>query len=218
MCYTFDEVNRMKANEFWEKVESLRAQKQITQEMMCNKADVQLQSTRNRIYKNRFPTIEETIRILRVLDTSVDEFFGVPADKLKPLFQNDVKMIPVIDQFFSAGKGQFMPDSDDITEYISVPRELLKYGDNLAACHVRGDSMEPTLYDGDTIICDKNGYDGEGVYIIKYQSSGFVKRLQYTTGKVEIISDNPRYKVMSENLESDDLTVIGKVRYVLHKM
>ncbi|MBR0486997.1 MAG: helix-turn-helix transcriptional regulator, partial [Treponema sp.] len=66
--------------------------------------------------------------------------------------------------------------------------------------------------------CDKNGYDGDGVYIITYQSSGFVKRLQFTNDQVQIISDNPRYKTMTESTQSDDFTVVGKVRYVLHKM
>ena len=208
----------MEAKEFWHKLESIRLNLGMTQEYLCKKASVSLQSTRNRIYKGRFPTIEETLRLLKVLGLSVEQFFGVEEEHLDSILKNDVMVIPVMDQAFSAGKGQFIPDDEEVKEYISVPAELARYGKNLAACRVKGDSMEPTLFDGDTIICDKNGYDGDGVYIITYQSSGFVKRLQFTNDQVQIISDNPRYKTMTESTQSDDFTVVGKVRYVLHKM
>ena len=79
--------------------------------------------------------------------------------------------------------------------------------------------MEPTLFDGDTIICDNKGYDGnDGVYTIIYKGNGFVKRLQRTKDGVKIISDNKFYEPMFESSESEDFSVIGKVRYVLHKM
>jgi hypothetical protein len=35
--------------------------------------------------------------------------------------------------------------------------------------------MEPTYFRGDMIICDSLGWDGEGVYAIQMDGSGFVK-------------------------------------------
>ena len=48
--------------------------------------------------------------------------------------------------------------------------------------------------------------------------AAFVKRLQRDKDCVRIISDNSKYKEMTEGDESDDFRVVGKVRYVMHKV
>jgi len=209
----------MEAADFWKKIKEKLNEKGKTQEWLCNETGMDLQSMRNRIYKNRFPSIEEALRILSVFDTTAEAFFGFSEGKFASSIKKDVMLIPVMEQAFSAGHGQYVPDSDEITEYIAVPNDLRKYGKSLAASRVRGDSMEPTLSDGDTIICDNNGYDGtDGIYTIIYKGNGFVKRLQRTSDGVKIISDNRFYDPMFENEESEDFKVIGKVRCVMHRM
>ena len=209
----------MEAADFWKRIKEKLSEKGKTQEWLCNETGMDLQSMRNRIYKNRFPSIEEALRILSVFDTTAEAFFGFSEGRFAAAIKKDVMLIPVMEQAFSAGHGQYVPDSDEITEYIAVPNDLRKYGKSLAASRVRGDSMEPTLSDGDTIICDNNGYDGtDGIYTIIYKGNGFVKRLQRTSDGVKIISDNRFYDPMFENEESEDFKVIGKVRCVMHRM
>ena len=48
--------------------------------------------------------------------------------------------------------------------------------------------------------------------------ASFVKRLQRAKDYVRIISDNKKYDEMTESGESEDFRVIGKVRYVVHKV
>ena len=62
------------------------------------------------------------------------------------------------------------------------------------------------------IICDSLGWDGEGVYAIQMDGSGFVKRLSRKPGKLVVISDNPRYETYEVPLDTDDIRIIGKVR------
>ena len=209
----------MEAADFWMRIKEKLSEKGKTQEWLCTETGMDLQSMRNRIYKNRFPSIEEALKILSVFETTAEAFFGFSEDRFPAAPKKDVMLIPVMEQAFSAGHGQYVPDSDEITEYIAVPNDLRKYGKSLAASRVRGDSMEPTLSDGDTIICDNNGYDGtDGIYTIIYKGNGFVKRLQRTSDGVKIISDNRFYDPMFENEESEDFKVIGKVRCVMHRM
>ena len=209
----------MEAVEFWSKIKKMLSSLGKTQEWLCNETGIDLQAMRNRIYKERFPSIQETLKILAVFDTSAEEFFGMKTEGSGSRISKDVMLIPVVDQVFSAGHGQYIPEDDSANEYISVPNNLKKYGKNLAATRVRGDSMEPTLHDGDTIICDNNGYDGtDGIYTIHYKGSGFVKRLQSTGDTVKIISDNPRYEPMTAKSQDEGFRVIGKVRAVLHSM
>ncbi len=209
----------MEAADFWKRIKEKLSEKGKTQEWLCKETGMDLQSMRNRIYKERFPSIEEALRILSVFDTTAEAFFGISEDGLKEATRKDVMLIPVMEQAFSAGYGQYLPDSEEVKEYISVPNDLKKYGSKFAASRVRGDSMEPTLFDGDIIICDLNGYDGtEGIYAIIYKGNGFVKRLQRSSEGVRIISDNRHYDPMFESSESEDFRIIGKVRSVMHNM
>jgi phage repressor protein C with HTH and peptisase S24 domain len=209
----------MEAADFWNRIKEKLSEKGKTQEWLCNETGMDLQAMRNRIYKSRFPSIEEALRILSVFDTTAEDFFGISNDGLKSAFSKDVILIPVMEQAFSAGHGQFVPDTEEVKEYIAVPKELKKFGDKFAASRVKGDSMEPTLFSGDIIISDLNGYDGDdGIYTIIYKGKGFVKRLQRTSDGVKIISDNRHYDPMFETAESEDFRVIGKVRSVVHNM
>ena len=58
----------------------------------------------------------------------------------------------------------------------------------------------------------------DGIYAINYKGAGFVKRLQKGKDCVHIISDNKHYAPMCENSESEDFRIIGKIRYVVHKV
>ena len=132
---------------------------------------------------------------------------------------DDIINIPVFEQALSAGRGQELQDRAEIMDWVALPSHLKKYSDNMAASYVRGDSMEPTLFDDDIILFDRFGYDGQdGIYVINYKGSGFVKRLQRGSNSVRIISDNKKYAEMTESAESEDFRVVGKVRYVVHKI
>jgi phage repressor protein C with HTH and peptisase S24 domain len=154
------------------------------------------------------------MKILNVFKMSLEEFTAYPDTPQKAVIN-----IPVYEQAFSAGRGQELPDSADVIDYVALPNELKKYSDKMCAAYVRGDSMEPTLFDNDIIVYDTFGYDGtDGIYAINYRGCAFVKRLQRAKDFVRIISDNKKYNEMTENGESEDFRVIGKVRYVTHKV
>lgn len=137
----------------------------------------------------------------------------VPEMVLRETFGNGAFRIPVLDQSLSAGKGQLLPDSDVSTGYIAVPKELKRYGNNLTALYVNGDSMEPTLQRGDLIVCDSCGWDGEGIYALRMDGCGYVKRLARKPGKIVVISDNPKYEAWEEPAESQAIDIIGRVHY-----
>jgi phage repressor protein C with HTH and peptisase S24 domain/DNA-binding XRE family transcriptional regulator len=119
-------------------------------------------------------------------------------------------VIPVLgDNPVSAGHGAGIGDDDLPTRYIHAPRELAKYL-HLTSLPVKGDSMNPTLSDGDMVVCDGGGWDGDGVYVIKTIEETFVKRVQHTSDGFRIISDNKMYESYTESNEK--VAIVGKVR------
>ena len=119
-------------------------------------------------------------------------------------------VIPVLDDNpVSAGYGAGVGDDDIPTRFIHAPKELAKYL-HLMSLPIRGDSMNPTLNDGDVVVCDGGGWDGDGVYVIKTIEETFVKRVQYIPGGYRIVSDNKMYE--SYTGSANDIAIVGKVR------
>ena len=204
----------MDAEIFWKKVKMLLSERDVNQDWLCEKTGIILGTLRNKISLGRLPSFDEALKIVEAFGMTMEEFKAYP-----DVPSRDVINIPVYEQALSAGRGQELQDRAEIIDYVALPNHLKKYRDNMAASYVRGDSMEPTLFDDDVILFDRLGYDGQdGIYVINYKGAGFVKRLQRDKDFVRIISDNKKYAEMNESGESEDFRVIGKVRYVVHKV
>ena len=120
------------------------------------------------------------------------------------------------DIYASAGGGAF--NYDDTTETILLDEHMInKMGGasqmkNIDAINVLGDSMEPTLHDGDIIFINRTIKDisKSGIFAISTEIGLFVKRvLKKSDGSVDLISDNPMYSV--ETVHGENIEIIGKV-------
>jgi transcriptional regulator with XRE-family HTH domain len=119
--------------------------------------------------------------------------------------------IPVLHQKLSAGRGVQLPENDEADAFVRVPAHLKRYGKNLAALIVEGDSMYPTLDRGDLVVCDSCGWSGEGVYALRMNGDGLVKRITRDPGKIIVISDNPKYPIREYKDDIEDFEIIGRV-------
>jgi len=137
---------------------------------------------------------------------------GVPLIYAGDSGLNDGIVIPLLENAASAGYGEELDDDDVPARYVQVPRYLSKYP-HLASLPVKGDSMEPTLHDGDLVVCDGGGWDGDGIYVLKTYDTAYVKRVQLSTDGYKVISDNKMYDSFTESVEK--LSIVGKVRAIL---
>lgn len=82
----------------------------------------------------------------------------------------------------------------------------------------RGDSMEPTIQGGDSLLIDlsrKEIYEG-AIFCVRLNGQLYSKRLQQLSRSIiNIISDNPKYENRKIDLkdESIDFEIIGEVRW-----
>jgi phage repressor protein C with HTH and peptisase S24 domain len=86
--------------------------------------------------------------------------------------------------------------------------------DNLFLVDVWGDSMEPTLYEGDTVLIDKSKVHLKtgGLYVFRDDGMLYVKRVEkQVDGRVLIISDNQRYKPYYFDPDVGENKVFGRV-------
>ena len=60
------------------------------------------------------------------------------------------------------------------------------------------------------------GWDyAEGVYAIRLNGKGYVKRIQVADNHILIKSDNKLYDTITEPIDSENIQIIGKVHYVV---
>lgn len=128
------------------------------------------------------------------------------------------KMIsaPIMSVKASAGRGNENYEAV-ITGELLIDRMLFKVLPNLKnirAIEVEGDSMYPTLKEGDFVIIEENQhFSGDGIYVLQWDSVLLVKRLQAGAGRIDIISDNQQYAVNTFDPTDDQRSfhIVGKV-------
>ena len=84
----------------------------------------------------------------------------------------------------------------------------------LSTITVTGDSMEPTLRDGDEILVDRTpGPPRDGIHVVRLEDNLLVKRLDTgrsgRPGRMVLLSDNPAYPPIE--CRAGDVAVIGRV-------
>lgn len=126
--------------------------------------------------------------------------------------------VPLYDARCSAGSGAWNEGAKIWTQLAFTRYSLQRKGlspDNLSAIQVSGDSMEPLLADGDTVMIDhkRNSLEGEGIYVIHLDDHLYAKRLQRQfDGSLQIISENKAYQNMTVPKERlGELHIIGRV-------
>lgn len=128
----------------------------------------------------------------------------------------DAVVLPRYDVRTSAGAGSLVV-SEDVSEYFSVGRDWLRR--NLppwappnaivGVLENGGDSMEPTIYDGDLLMVvqgvEWRTVEGGGIFVFSLDDHRLLlKRLQVmNNGDLRIISDNPTYA--PETIPFDDI-------------
>jgi phage repressor protein C with HTH and peptisase S24 domain len=127
--------------------------------------------------------------------------------------------IPRYDARASAGRGG--PDeTGPLVENVAFPaaflaEQLRRDPRHLALLECIGDSMDPTLHDGDLLLVDtsaRHPVTGR-IYVCRVNDTLLAKRVQHRLdGVVRLLSDNPRYP--PEELRPSDATpldVLGEV-------
>lgn len=114
----------------------------------------------------------------------------------------------------SAGPGALAHDEQAIGAFRFSARWLRGQGLDpgmLSAIMVKGDSMEPTLRDGDEILVDRTPRAlADGIHVVRVDDSVLVKRLDTARpGTIALLSDNPAYRPLE--LSPAELHLIGRV-------
>ena len=149
------------------------------------------------------------------LDTGAGPNFVQPAKEIDNAFQQ----IPKVTARLSAGGGSFEVGSD-IEGYYAFRKDwLLNKGNagRMVLLDIFGNSMEPELKDGDTVLIDESQKDilAGAVYAVGVEDTILVKRVEKHPNKLVLRSDNTAYvPIFLNGAEAESVRIIGKVIWV----
>lgn len=193
-------------------------------------------NTLNKYLSGTQPSPGALIRLADAAGVSIDYLVGRSAEAATsdtgPVFGSAVSVpfsgtedfifVPRLDVRASAGPGQaVVPADHDLEPQVAFRESWLRSlgvaPRNAEFVEARGDSMEPTICDGDLMLVDR-GYgqvlDGK-IYVLVVGGLVVVKRVSLlAVGGLMLISDNGRYPTQTiPRSEVNDLTIEARVAW-----
>lgn len=159
------------------------------------------------------------------------QFFGVdeavlggPVARHTPVIQ--LVQIPVLDVEASAGHGALAGAESQAGQFGFDEKWLRKLtqakSTSLSIIKVVGDSMEPTLHDGDEVLVDVSDEQSklrDGIYVLRMDGALNVKRIAIEPQgrKISVVSDNGAYPSW-QGLDRRSVNIVGRVLWFGRKV
>jgi len=165
------------------------------------------------------PDADILLRIGRLHNKSVEWLLEGDVSSERAADISSYTLIPLYNVEASAGDGE-IPIDESVREYIPLKIAWLKAElragiSGVLAVPVRGDSMQPTISDGDVVLVEKTSeIRDDAIYVFRRGDVVQVKRLQALPGgSFRVISDNrERYEPYTvDPTEYPEYSVIGRV-------
>ena len=177
------------------------------------------------IGKSRHPRHDTVQKIAGALDCTAAQLIepggAHGAREARSEYADELVFVPTYAVAAAAGDG-IVIDAEYETGRLAFRHDWLRSvtsasPDDLAVITVHGDSMYPTLADGDTILVDLNQRTAgrDGVYIVRFGEFVLVKRLLIdpVRREVTISCDNENYPRLAP-VDPGDVDVAGRVIWV----
>lgn len=159
----------------------------------------------------REPNSETLILLAEFYDTSIDYLVGKSSNPKPAAIPPGFEPLPPMDQVPLVGRiacGQPITAEENLEGYVSVP----------AAWHAtftlqcRGDSMEPTIHDGDLVAIRKDIQVENGqIAAVRIGDEATLKHLYLHNDYIELRPENPSFSsIIRRKEEMNDVTIEGK--------
>ncbi len=161
--------------------------------------------------------VEKAKIIAKALDISPEQLMGIKSKSEPSAEFINVYNIPVFDSV-SAGFGCYA--DSNVSGYKPTYLSNVAEAGDFLWINVKGDSMSPTIDNGDTILVHRqDSVENGSVAVVMIDEDAFVKKVKYGKGWVELHSFNPYYPVRRfEKAEAENIRIVGVVKEVCKKL
>lgn len=193
------------------------------------------ESTMRSYFEGRIPKADVAMKIADATSVNVEWLVLGRGPQIKALFEptmegqsidlrgrtvSDFAFVQRLDVRASAGSGA-VAIHEDTVELLAFQNDWLKSRhirpEHARVLTAKGDSMEPTIRDGDVLLVDTsiNSVRDNAIYIVVFNGNVLVKRVNLKRdGSLVLISDNDRHAAETVPLnEVPDLHIAGRVMW-----
>lgn len=210
------------ASDIHDRLKALRQSLGLSQKAMADKLGIALSAYQNyELTGGRTPKAETLLKLFD-LGADLNWFVAGVGEQKKgasmPLPMEDYYFVPRYDVQASAGYG-VANFEERVVDFMAFKREWIRDRLGVDPRHLLtiqaiGDSMSPTIRDGDIILVHTNvtHVKENAIYVLNVGGDLMVKRVQKKLdGTLIIISDNPAYERETlRSSEAEQLRVVGQ--------
>ena len=207
----------------YEIIKNYRNENHLSQQEFADRCEVtkpyisQLENENNpKTGKAIHPTLPTLAKLANGMGITLDAFIrmidGDTVIKLTPVKSHSIR-IPILGKVVA---GVPVEATEEILGYEEITEHMAKTGDFFALC-VKGDSMFPTICDGDTVIVKRqNGIESGDIAIVLINGEeATVKKVKIADNGMTLIGYNlsvyePHF-YSSEEIANRPVSIIGKV-------
>ena len=200
-----------------ESLKQLRRKNRLSQKEFAEKLGINARTYASYERGERDISTAVLLNICKTLNISSDELIGNELKEQKtqidriPIKENCMELVPLVGK---AAAGYTCHAEENITEYVCTDKESLKTGYDYFWLEVKGDSMEPSLLEGDLVLVqEQETLDTDCFAVVTVDNEdGLVKQVKIEHNRITLNSINPYYPPrIFEKEEMNRIRIIGKV-------
>ena len=200
-----------------ERIKEARTKKGLSQTELAEKLGYKSRSSINKIeVGGRDIPRSQIVRIAEILDVTPSYLMGWEDEKPNASIppSDKVHMIPIFGSV-AAGFGAYA--DSDILGYMPLVVENSYDVENTLIIKVEGESMYPTICDGDKIVVRKqDSVDNGRIAVVMIGDEAVVKRIECDKNKLTLHSINPMFSPrVIEGEALADCRIVGLVQQVI---
>ncbi len=194
-----------------ERIKLKREELGMSQEELAEKIGYKSRSSVNKIELDRQQLTQKKIKAFAdALGVTANYILGIE-DKTKKTRIQRVR-IPV---FSRVAAGIPIDAIDDVVDWEEITEDMARTGEYFGL-KIKGDSMQPRIAEGDTVIVRQqpDAESGDVVIVRINGDTATCKRLAKYSSGISLISFNPMYEPMNftnEEIQNIPVEIIGKV-------
>lgn len=191
-------------------IKRIREDRGLTQEKLAELADLNRVTVAKYEMGRVIPSSNTLLRLAEALRVSPNILLG--GDAAEEMSNRKAIPIPVLGR---VPAGIPFEAIEDVLDWEEIPAEQAKRGEYFAL-KVKGDSMEPRIYDGDVLIVRKQSTAESGNVVIALVNGddATVKRFKRLEHGIMLLPNNPAYEPLvfsDEDVRKLPVEIIGVV-------
>lgn len=179
----------------------------LTQEALAKAVGIGIATLKRYVAGGATPDEQRVMAMAAHLNVTPLHLVGAADD------ETDRVDVPIYPIEVAAGPGRFLTDDQAIGarpfDRDTLASKLGRDAD-LAIVRVAGDSMEPDLRDGDSVMIDRNSGRRDGIAVVRVDDTLLIKRIQMEGRTVRLVSSNPAYKDQEIDLSDQRFEFVGR--------